>query len=276
MDTPSIPLEDNFADVIGKAQRGLQISDSVLAARAGIPIQSVQQLRAGHFDASAARAVAPLLGLDANSLVALGENTYRPGVPGDVSGLAQFNTPFGDMFVNSYLIWDPAAREAAAFDTGSDCSPMLECLAANDITLRYIFLTHTHGDHILDLDRLRERMDAPAFVSSREPLEGAEPIEPGREFPLGGLRITGRLTWGHSPGGMTYVVTGFSRQIAAVGDAMFAGSMGGGSVSYKDALRTNREEILSLPNDTIICPGHGPMTTVAVEKESNPFFAMRQ
>ena len=72
---------------------------------------------------------------------------------------------------------------------------------------------------------------------------------------------------------MTYVVTGLARPIAIVGDSLFAGSMGGGNVSYQDALRTNLEKILTLPNETIICPGHGPMTTVGEEKQNNPFFA---
>ena len=53
---------------------------------------------------------------------------------------------------------------------------------------------------------------------------------------------------------------------------MFAGSMGGGLVSYEDALRNTREQILSLPDDTILCPGHGPLTTVGEEKRHNPFF----
>jgi glyoxylase-like metal-dependent hydrolase (beta-lactamase superfamily II) len=75
---------------------------------------------------------------------------------------------------------------------------------------------------------------------------------------------------------MTYVVTGSYRPIAVVGDALFAGSMGGGSVSYEDALQTNRGEIFSLPDSTTLCPGHGPMTSVAEEKEHNPFFALRE
>jgi len=87
------------------------------------------------------------------------------------------------------------------------------------------------------------------------------------------LEIETRLTWGHSPSGMTYVVTGLARPIAVVGDSLFAGSMGGGNVSYKDALRNNLEKILTLPDETIICPGHGPMTTVREEKRHNPFFA---
>jgi glyoxylase-like metal-dependent hydrolase (beta-lactamase superfamily II) len=53
---------------------------------------------------------------------------------------------------------------------------------------------------------------------------------------------------------------------------MFASSMGGGGVSYADALRNNREQILTLPDDTILCPGHGPLTTVGEEKQHNSFF----
>jgi glyoxylase-like metal-dependent hydrolase (beta-lactamase superfamily II) len=72
---------------------------------------------------------------------------------------------------------------------------------------------------------------------------------------------------------MTYVVTGLANPIAIVGDSLFSGSMGGGNVSYQDALRNNLEKVLTLPDDTIICPGHGPMTTVSEEKVHNPFFA---
>jgi glyoxylase-like metal-dependent hydrolase (beta-lactamase superfamily II) len=54
---------------------------------------------------------------------------------------------------------------------------------------------------------------------------------------------------------------------------MFAGSMGGGMVSYADALRNNSEQVLTLPDATIVCPGHGPLTTVGEQKHANPFFA---
>ena len=59
-----------------------------------------------------------------------------------------------------------------------------------------------------------------------------------------------------------------------MGDAVFAGSMGGGTVYYADALRTNREEIMSLADATILAPGHGPLTTVGEQKVSNPFLAL--
>ena len=75
----------------------------------------------------------------------------------------QFNTVFEDMTVNAYLVWDPATRDAAVFDTGTDVSGMLDTIAAKRLTLRAIFVTHTHGDHIFDLDRLREKTGAPSL-----------------------------------------------------------------------------------------------------------------
>ncbi len=267
-----IPLEDNFTDILGKAQRGLRVSDSELASKAALDIETVQRLRAGDFENATAGRLAAALGLNARALVDIGEKIWQPR---DVAldGLAMFNTPFDDMTVNAYVVWDAEAREAAAFDTGSDCGPMLQLLEKEKLTLKFIFLTHTHGDHVFDIDRLRTKTEAPAYVSRREPLEGAEAIDEGARFHLGKLTIETRLTWGHSRGGMTYVVRGLTQPVAIVGDAIFAGSMGGGMVSYADALRTNREQILTLPDETILCPGHGPMTTVGEEKKHNPFFA---
>ena len=75
-----------------------------------------------------------------------------------------------------------------------------------------------------------------------------------------------------SPGGITYVIEGLQRPVAIVGDALFAQSMGGGMISYQDALSTNRSELFTLEDHTVICPGHGPMTSVGEEKSHNPFF----
>ena len=72
---------------------------------------------------------------------------------------------------------------------------------------------------------------------------------------------------------MTYFIQGLSKSVAVVGYSMFAGSMGGSMVSYADALRNNRDQILTLPDATIICPGHGPLTCVGEQKNANPFFA---
>ena len=110
-------------------------------------------------------------------------------------------------------------------------------------------------------------------VSDRERTKGAEPFPDGHTFRVGNLRIETRRTSGHSRGGVTYFVTGLKRRLAIVGDAMFAGSMGGGLVNFEEALQTNRANILTLPDDTVICPGHGPLTTVGEERLHNPFYA---
>src|SRR5450755_826606 len=269
----SIPLEDNVSDIIGKAQRGLGVSDSQLAERSGVRVEKIRKLRDGEFDDNAVERVAPVLKLDAAALRKLAAGKWNPESIGEVEGLAQFNTTYHDVTVNAFLVWDPASREAVTFDTGADCSDMLQRIEKENLSVRLILLTHAHPDHVADLRRLRKATGASVYISELEAEEGAEAIAEGKRFRAGSLEIEVRLTSGHSPGGMTYVITGLSRPIAIVGDSLFAGSMGGGNVSYDDALRNNREKILTLPDQTIICPGHGPLTTVAKEKRDNPFFA---
>jgi hydroxyacylglutathione hydrolase len=268
-----IPLEDNAADIIGKAQRGLGISDSQLADKAGVSAQVIRKLRDGDFDEAALLNVAPILALDARALGDIAQGGWHPKKIETLDGLAQFTTDYNGMAVNAYLVWDPATRVAAAFDTGADSREMLRFAKRHTLDVQLILLTHAHPDHVADLPALREETGADVFTPAREPVPGAEPIDEGKKFRLGKLQIDTRLTWGHSPGGMTFVVTGLVSLIAIVGDSLFAGSMGGGNVSYRDALQNNLEKILTLPNDTIICPGHGPMTTVGEEKQHNPFFA---
>jgi hydroxyacylglutathione hydrolase len=268
----SIPLEDTAADVVGKAMRGLNKNAAEVARLAGISEAEVSALRDGQFDAAAARAVAPVLGLGGEALVRLGEGQWFPQEI-QLEGLACFNTPFHDMTVNSYLAFDRKAGTAIAFDTGADCSEMLAFLKKEGLVLQLILLTHSHADHILDLERLRAATGAGAYTGQLEPVDGATPFEAGRSFVCSGLKISSRSTWGHSKGGISYIIDGLEKPVAVVGDAIFAGSMGGGSVSYSDALRTNREELLTLPVETVLCPGHGPLTAVAEERLHNPFFA---
>jgi glyoxylase-like metal-dependent hydrolase (beta-lactamase superfamily II) len=249
-----IPLEDNYSDIVGKASRGLKIPVASLPAAT---------------DAAALRQLALQLRLNPAALVASARQQWYPADPGSMDGLVCFNTPFKDMTVNCYVVFDPATKTAAAFDTGADCSGLLRL----PVRIQQIFITHIHGDHILELDRLRSATGATAYVSEREPLAKAESFADRRQFAIGHLPVETRRTSGHSRGGVTYVVTGLAKRLAIVGDALFAGSMGGGLVDYEEALRTNRENILTLPDDTVICPGHGPLTTVGEEKRHNPFFA---
>ncbi len=266
-----IPLEDNVGDIIGKAQRGLGISDSQLAAKSDVAREKIKTIGDGEIDEGAIKQIASVLNLNANALVDLAAGKWTPEELKDFDGLAQFTTDYDGMKVNSYLVWDPETKNAIAFDTGADAAPMLR--KAKHLSVKLILLTHAHSDHVADLPRLREETGAHVYTPKHEAVPGAEEIDEGKHFAVGNIDIDTRVTSGHSPGGMTFVVRGLARPIAIVGDSLFAGSMGGGSVSYADALRNNLEKILTLPDDTIICPGHGPMTTVGEEKQHNPFFA---
>lgn len=257
-------LEDAVEDVLAKACAGRGISLAQIASRLGCGEKEV--VSSGRLSR-----VARELGLSASGLERLADGTYRSD-PGMLpSSLVCATTPFGDMWVNAFLVFDPATREAAIFDTGSDADELLEAIARWHLRPVGIFLTHAHGDHIFDLDRLAEKTGAPAWSS--EPVDGTILFKAPRVFRVGSLVVEARATFGHSPCGSTYVVTGLARPLSIVGDALFAGSMGGAKVSYEDAIRTTRDEILSLPDETIVCPGHGPLTTVGYEKAHNPFFA---
>src|SRR5438094_1784614 len=106
----NVPLEDNFSDVIGKAQRGLEISDSDLAEKARLDANTIRKLRGGHFDELALFRVAPVLGLGARALNDLAQNEYRPDAH-EIDGLAMFNTPFHEMRVNALLVWEQISHK---------------------------------------------------------------------------------------------------------------------------------------------------------------------
>ncbi len=269
-----VPLEDNYDDVIAKAQQGLGMDDAELARRAQVTPAAIASLKAGQFDEFTARRIAQHLRLNRDALVRLAQKKWYPQQPVFPSGFMAFNTPMGDMAVNNYIMWDDRTKNAAVFDTGASCEDLLDFIRSERLTVRYIFITHTHEDHIADLPRLAAETKAEVWASSREPVDfpGAKTFEENAFFHLGQLAIKTLFTWGHSPGGTTYYVTGLSWPIAVTGDSIFASSMGGGKISYADAYENNLKKIMTLPSDTVLACGHGPLTTVSQERRNNPFF----
>src|SRR5215467_1339773 len=188
-----IPLEDNPADMIGKAQRGLGISDSELAQKAGVSPQAIRNLRDGGLDELALVRVAPILGLDGRSLCEIAHGKWHPNKIESFDGLAQFNTDYQGMAVNAYLVWDPAMHAGAAFDTGGDSREMVRSANHHKVDVQLILLTHAHPDHVADLPSLREQTGADVFTPDREPVPGAQPIDEGKKFQLKDLQIDTRL-----------------------------------------------------------------------------------
>ena len=266
-----IPLEDNFEDILGKAMRGIPMSRGELASVSGVSEGEITQLEAGSFLEEPLRQVAPALALHADSLVERAQNSWQPELI-EIEGLRQFMTPFDDYTVGSFLIWDPGTMEAAMFDTGTNADDAYSLVQALGLDVKQLFLTHTHPDHIAATSKIKRWGGVTAYTMEQEPAPNAETFQVGTEFRIGDLKVSTRMTSGHSLAAAVYVIEGLERPVAIVGDTLFCQSMGGGVTSYADALATNRKEVFTLPNEAILCPGHGPMTSVAEEKAHNPFF----
>lgn len=268
-----IPLEDTFADIVGKAQRGRRITDEQLAARAGISREDLLAVKGGKPLIPVIRRISRHLRLNPEAMEASARKTWYPKQPAFPRGFAMFNTPFGELTVNSYLVWDSRTREAMAFDTGTDCRDMLDVIKAENLRLSCILITHAHRDHIADLERLAAATKAQVWLHELEPcsIPGARTFKGNVHFHAGSLAIKTLHTCGHTPGLTTFLVTGLAWPLAIVGDALFAGSMGGSDEHFEEQYRNNYEKILTLSNDTVIAPGHGPLTTLLEEKAHNPF-----
>jgi glyoxylase-like metal-dependent hydrolase (beta-lactamase superfamily II) len=272
-------LEDHLGDIIRKARGDMsQVSAAAAAKAAGLSGTELAALeetgRTGKQPDYAA--LAKLIGLNPAKLAGIAKG-WLPQVQelNSWRELRLFSTAGEGMTVNCYLVWDEATRDAAVFDTGFDARPVLDCIAENRLQLRHIFITHSHYDHVEGLPQIREALSKARLHSGSRSAPVDQRNKPNEIVHLGGLRITHRETPGHADDGVTYIVGNWqddAPHVAMVGDAIFAGSMGNGNGQWDLARQKIREQILTLPPTTLICPGHGPLTTVAQEKEHNPFF----
>lgn len=271
-------LEDHIGDVVRKARAMGGIAPAAAAHAAGI---TEDELAAFENSGTITKAInypalGELLNMPPQKLAALAAGWLPAPVNlARWSGLRCFTTRDDRLNVNCYLIWDPVTREAAVFDTGLDAEPVLATLAAENLVLRHIFITHAHWDHIEALPQLRAAFPAAAVHSGSANAPAAQRLQPGGSIPVGGRRIEYRLTPGHADDGVTYLISQWPANaplVAVVGDTIFAGSIGRGNPSWSLAREKVRGEILVLPEETLLCPGHGPLTTVREEREANPFF----
>lgn len=272
-----IRIEDNFEDVLGKAMRGKGLSIAELAERTELSDDLVSDLLGGNYDSSAANRVADMLNLNGDCLHELANSAKAPSVELP-DGIILHNTPFPvpgyeEMTVNSYSVLPRNESDAGyLIDAGSAFDSVLCSSDGVDKNNWTLLITHTHPDHIANIDRLSRKVST-LYTPELEHLPNTKQVKEGEV--IGGSRweITALETPGHSPGGTSYLFELAGVPVLFVGDALFCYSIGKVSRGYDDALQCIRRKILSLPKETILCPGHGPLTTVGFEMVHNPFFA---
>ena len=271
-------LEDHVGDIVRKGRALTEVSSRTAAAAGGMSETELSGLEETGQTAAKVNwgALARVVGLEPVKLEAIAAG-WRPQEK-DLSvwrELRWLTTTGEGMAVNSYLVWDEVSREAALFDTGWEGGALIQQVTENDLVLRHIFITHGHEDHVAALGDIRAKYPKARLHSSAKTAPVDQRNRPNDFIHLGSLRISHRDTPGHAEDGTTYIIGTWPEDaphVAVVGDALFAGSMGRGNQSWELARQKVREQILTLPAETLLCPGHGPLTTVAEEKKYNPFF----
>jgi glyoxylase-like metal-dependent hydrolase (beta-lactamase superfamily II) len=207
-----------------------------------------------------------------------------------VSELEVVALPNGQLAENCYLVADRRTREAVIIDPGEESAMFLAELDTRGWTLRGIWLTHGHVDHIMGVGAVKRATGAPIYLHPLDrPLYDALPkygtwlglhleappppdtdLVPGSPVRVGRFEFDVRFTPGHSPGSVSFV----GQERVFGGDVLFNGSVGrtdlpGGDPAVLAA--TIQSQFLSLADSTVVHSGHGPDTTIGIERLTNPF-----
>jgi len=200
--------------------------------------------------------------------------------------------PVGPLQCNCSIIGDEATREAMVIDPGDDIEDILSLISKHNLQVKQIVITHAHIDHVGGAMKLRAATGAPILLNQNDyallRMLDAQATWVGMASP-GKVEIDASLgqadvvkagplaasvihTPGHTAGSICLYFPAEKKLIA--GDTLFAGSIGrtdlaGGS--FEKIIRSLHEKVLALPDETIVVPGHGPLTTIGDERETNPF-----
>jgi hydroxyacylglutathione hydrolase len=207
-----------------------------------------------------------------------------------VSELEVVTLPNGRFAENCYLVADRRTREAAIIDPGEEPDAFLAELDTRAWSLKAVWLTHAHIDHILGVEAIKRATGVPIHLHPEDrplyqalpqfgewvglPVDAPPPpdveLQSGDRVRVGGCEFEVRHTPGHSPGSVSFVGHG----VVFGGDVLFNGSIGRTNLPGGDhhtLLATIQTHFLSLPDSTVVYSGHGPETTIGVERLTNPW-----
>ena len=200
--------------------------------------------------------------------------------------------PVGPLQCNCSILGDEQTHEAMVIDPGDQIEGILEILRQEKLTLKQIVITHAHIDHVGGAMKLKTATGAPilmnqndyallkmldmqaTWVGMKSPgeVQVDESVNQGRVLKIGKISSQVIDTPGHTEGSICIYFPEEKKLIA--GDTLFAGSIGrtdlpGGSM--EKIMRSLHTQVLALPDETEVTPGHGPNTTIGEERETNPF-----
>jgi len=183
----------------------------------------------------------------------------------------------GFLQTNCYIFGDSQSREVVVIDPGADGDQILDRLTTKGLQLQAILLTHEHPDHTGGIKQIKKRIQVPVVASYlvRSFGKGIDrPIHTGDHIQVGRWLLDGLESPGHSAGGLIWVC--YAARIAFVGDTIFAGGIGrtdfGGNYSrLMGSISVNLMHNPRMDDNFQLFPGHGPNTTVGIERQTNPF-----
>lgn len=280
MNIPPIPpLEDELGDVLEKAMHRAGLTDESLAARTGVRAGRILDAIDYRSDLTTdeLRLLAAALGLNEVGLCALGTGRY----PQAEIGVLPFcvwplRMAHGIGVANAYLVGECGSDRAVLFDSGAGLGALAAVWPPSVRRLDAVFLTHVEPEHAGGLCEVVARFAVQAaFVPRGAEAPCGRPVGEGETKVFGRLEITAYTTPGHAAAHNCYVVRAPAAKTGArllvSGDLVFAGSAGGGYFSHEQLQMNLRRVLHAVPANTVIAPGHGPLTTVENELRYNPF-----
>jgi len=182
--------------------------------------------------------------------------------------------PVGPLQCNCSVIGDDASREAIVIDPGDDVADVLAIVQKHSLKVQQIIITHAHIDHVGGAKKLQAATGAAILLNQNVEID--QSVGQADKIRVGSLSADVLHTPGHTEGSVCLYFPLEKKLIA--GDTLFAGSIGrtdlpGGS--FEKIIQSLHEKVLALPDDTIVIPGHGELTTIGEERESNPFLTKR-